>query len=451
MRRRSIALFTSLGLLVLAACTVRESATPESPTTTSRGSSSTAAGTSTIVPRSTDEHCEAIGQRRRPPDDAPSRTAREFRAGIEQDLRVDVAEYPLPGDHGDPWSQWGQGVVLSDGTHLSAVGDHLGQDGDSHLYEYDPRRGTLTLVASVSDAISQPPGHWGYGKIHGAMVPVGCQSVVLATFWGTRRGLVTDDVYRGDHLLRYDIATRSLHDLGVPVPGHGIPSLAGANGLVFGEALDPASPADAGPFFAYDVASDAVLFRGDTAHHVGFRGIAVTSDDDALFAADGGRIRRYDPVAGEVDDLPTLLPNGGWLRAASAPGPDGTIHLSTREPDQIVSLYPDGTIETAVEDVDYVSSLALTPDGRTLYFVPGAHGGSDRNGTPLVALDTVTGDVSEVVRLDDVIEPAFDVRVGGSYNVTVDPSGSPVFVGLNAGVHNKTFGRVLLAAVHVGS
>ena len=36
---------------------------------------------------------------------------------------------------GEPWSQWGQGVVLDDGRFISAVGDHRGRDGNAYVYE----------------------------------------------------------------------------------------------------------------------------------------------------------------------------------------------------------------------------------------------------------------------------------------------------------------------------
>ena len=64
---------------------------------------------------------------------------------------------PDPAYEGNPWSQWGQGIVLADGRFLSAIGDHCGEDGNSYLYSYDPATSTLTQFADVL-SIAGPRG-----------------------------------------------------------------------------------------------------------------------------------------------------------------------------------------------------------------------------------------------------------------------------------------------------
>jgi hypothetical protein len=94
----------------------------------------------------------------------------------------------------------------------------------------------------------------------------------------------------------------------------------------------------------------------------------------------------------------------------------------------------------------------LSPDGATLYYVPDAHGGSWRNGTPLIGVDTATSEHRVVVELNPLIEPALGVRVGGTYDVAVDPASGRIYVGLNASAVDSnepeaTFGSVVLAVV----
>ena len=49
----------------------------------------------------------------------------------EDGITIDLAIYPHPDYEGNPWSQWGQGIVAPTGRYYSAIGDHLGADGNS--------------------------------------------------------------------------------------------------------------------------------------------------------------------------------------------------------------------------------------------------------------------------------------------------------------------------------
>lgn len=373
-----------------------------------------------------------------------------------RDVRVTAALYPLPDDRGAPWSQWGQGVVLPDGRFVSAVGDHLGVDGNSWFFEYDPTTGLLTRTTEVAAALGHRPGDWGYGKIHAPLLLGPCDEVIGATYWGSRRGLVIGGSYLGDHLIRYDPVDREVTSLGVPVVGFGVPSLAISpdRRFVYGEAVDPSSDPDAGTFIVADAVTGEVLFVEDDQDHVGFRSILVTADGSAWFSAGDRRLFRH-PEGSDLTELHDGELPGEWLRAASPIAPDGTVFGVSRDPDRLFRLDADGTISDLGPAGGYVTSLGMSPDGRTLYFVPDAHGGAWRKGTPLVAFDTETSDREIVVELNPLIEDALGVRSGGTYNVVVDPTGRYVHVGLNASAEGSsdreaTFGSVVLAVVDLG-
>jgi hypothetical protein len=368
-------------------------------------------------------------------------------------VTVSAALYPLPHDRGNPWSQWGQGIVLPSGRFISAVGDHLGVDGNSWFYEFDPESGRLTRTADVSQALDHDTGDWGYGKIHAQMALGPCGEVIAATYWGTRKDLVLGGSYRGDHLLRYDPTTSGLTSLGVPVTGFGIPSLAiSPDGRhVFGEAVDPESKPDAGAFFVADAKTGEVIFRSDDKRHVGFRSIMVGSAGTAYFSAGDGRLFRYEPGSVDLTVADSELP-GEWLRAASAIAPNGSVYGVSRQPDRLFEMTADGRIIDMGPTEGYVTSVALSPDGATLYYVPDAHGGSWMNGTPLIGVDTATGEESVVVELNPLIEAALGVRLGGTYDVAVDPASGRIYIGLNASPADGNepeaeFGSVVLAVV----
>ena len=377
-------------------------------------------------------------------------------AGTVDGVTVSAGLYPLPDNRGAPWSQWGQGVVLPSGRFVSAVGDHLGKDGNSWFYEFDPESGRLTRTADVSTALDHGTGDWGYGKVHAPMVLGPCGEVITATYWGTRRNLVLGDSYQGDQLLRYDPATSSLSSLGVPITGFGIPSLAiSPDGRhIFGEAVDPESKPDAGEFFVADSRTGEVSFRSDDKRHIGFRSIMVDASGTAFFSAGDAQLFTYAPGSADLTIADSDLP-GEWLRAASAIATNGSVYGVTRKSDRLFEMTADGRIIDMGPTEGYVTSVALSPDGTTLYYVPDAHGRSWENGTPLIGVDTATGDHRVVVELNPIIQPTLGVRLGGTYNVAVDPAGTRLYIGLNASPDDgnepdEEYGSVVLAVVDLG-
>jgi hypothetical protein len=385
-------------------------------------------------------------------DPGPSEEVELLKEGGGDTPRVEAVVYPHPSYEAKLWSQWGQGLVLPDGRFLSAIGDHLGPDGNSYLYEYDPAQGQLTLLADVLSRVEHQPGAWGYGKIHGEMVPGPCGEVYFATYWGDRDELVFSPSYQGDLLFGLDPRGRTLANLGAPVPYHGVPSLAGwpEGGLLYGESPDPTVEGNQGPFFVYDVRAREVLFTDDDPAHTGFRSIAVDARGRAYYSIGAGRLSVYDPRTNEVSTHPARLP-GDTLRAASRVGPDGILYGVTEDPRVLFAMDPDGDIRTMGPVQDYTTSIALHPDGGRLYYVPGAHGSTWEYGAPLIELNTDTGEERVVVELNDLTERALGLRLGGTYNVAVDPTGSTVYIGMNAGTvdSEEVFGEVVLLIIHL--
>ena len=295
--------------------------------------------------------------------------------------RVEAVVYPHPSYEGDPWSQWGQGLVLPDGRFLSAIGDHLGVDGNSYLYEYSPDTDTLTQLTDVLSLTDHETGAWGYGKIHAQMVPGPCREVYFTTYWGSNEGLTFSSSYGGDRLFRIDSADDTIADLGTPVPEHGLPSLAGwaeAASCTPGARPPPASP-------GRDRSSCTTSREGrrtsrtPTAGQVGFRNVAVDAQGRAYYSAGNGVLRRYDPRTGEARDLPDRLP-GPWMRASTRPAADGTVYGVTTDPDVFFAIEPPGTIRTIGPARGYTTSITLDPDGTHVLYVPGAYGDSWEQG-----------------------------------------------------------------------
>ena len=374
-----------------------------------------------------------------------------LREGGSGTPKVSAVVYPRPSYTGRLWSQWGQGVVLADGRFLSALGDHQGVDGNAFLFVYEPDRGQLTRFADVLSLVDHDAGAFGYGKIHAPMVQIACDSVVFATYWGTRTGLTYGGSYTGDRLFSVNPSTLRITDLGVPVPEHGIPSLAGHGGLVYGEAVDPRGrPAgesgDVGEFFVFDPAGRTVVYRAGDERHLGFRMMAVDGQGRAYLAMTGHGLLRYDP-GGKLVVHGAALPDG-WLRASTAPAADGTVYGVTTQPERYVAIRPDGRVDDLGPAEGYIASIALTPSGDELLAVPGAHGDSWRAGSPLVAINVATSQRREVVKLAPLVQQRLGLVLGGTYNLAVDQRSGRIFIGFNAGATtDNPWGEVVLVTV----
>ena len=395
----------------------------------------------------------------RAPADAKGPSAVAEVVSSSSEPTVLMVRYPRPDYQGSSWSQWGQGLVLANGRYLSAIGDEKGVDGDSFLFSFDPETNRLTRIGDVISQSDHQKGESGYGKIHGQIVAGPCGDVYFATYWGRRDDLQYTESYEGDLLFHFDPATLDYESLGVPVEGHGVPSLAGIgkNGIVYGEAVDPNPPRDRGhdqgAFFVYDTARQKVVFRADDPEHTLFRNVMVDAKGRAYVAKEGGGLFMYEPGAKKLVSLDVRLPGGGDLRASTRPAPDGTIYGVTQgkvadRDHELFAFTPPRTVRSLGAARGYTASLALNEDGSRLYYVPGAHGDSAKQGTPVIAVDTRSGDQSVVTRLDAMAREHLGLTLAGSYNVAFDPKRNRLYVGLNAGKDPKSpWGEVVLAVI----
>lgn len=371
---------------------------------------------------------------------------------LREEPYIGATVYPRPDYEANLWSQWGQGITLADGRVITAIGDHLGPDGNSFLFVYDPEAGTLTRFADILSALDHESGSWGYGKVHGQMVDGGDGGIYFSTYWGSRRGLSFDGSYEGDVLFRLDAQSLDLQPVVVPVPGFGIPSLAGDGlGHIYGEAVDPfldRASYPGGGFFVYDVASGEVTtFQTDPAHS-GFRNVMVDQEGTAFYATDDGGLFTYDPLSGAISTSSIQLPDK--LRASTAPASDGTIYGVTDRPSyELFALEPDGQLNTLGSTPFYTTSMALLPDESGFLFVPGAHGQAARVGATLIAVDQGSGEQTTLVELTDLVREQFGLVLGGTYSLTVDRDRGLAHIGFNAGTADDPWGEVVYVVVEL--
>lgn len=436
-----------MALIVLVAVVVN--ACSQIPVAPDAADARPADGTTTVAPDpgQKDPACEAVVSDAAWATDVSAKAV-TLSEGDPATPRVEAVIYPHPDYEGRPWSQWGQGLVVDDGRFLSAIGDHKGPDGNSYVYAYDPDTQTLTQIVDVLSIVDHQPGDWGYGKIHAQMVPGPCDTVMVTTYWGTRRDIEYTSGYQGDILVSIDPQRQVVGSRGVLLPEHGIPSMAASDRhlLLYSEAVDPFGE-DVGAFVAYDAETGETVFVDNDPSHTGFRAIAVDAEGRAYYSLGEGSLAIYDPESNARTQLEAELP-GEWLRAATMPDRQGTLYGVTRFPEVFFALDPDGSVRTLGDALGYTASVALSPDGTTIYWVPEAHGDAWAIGAPLMAMDTQTGDATVVVELQPLAEQ-LGLRLGGTYSVAVDRTGRTAYVGMNASelADDSGFGEVVLLIV----
>src|SRR5262249_22256702 len=120
---------------------------------------------------------------------------------------VDVCFFPGLENRGKGtlWSSWGDGCVASNGKYYTSVGDHLGKNATSRVFEYDAQSGIMRLVLDVVRAIMQMLGLYGHGKIHAGIHEGADGWLYFATYWGKPKEVDAAFIrgFPGSILLRY--------------------------------------------------------------------------------------------------------------------------------------------------------------------------------------------------------------------------------------------------------
>jgi hypothetical protein len=368
----------------------------------------------------------------------------------EDGMEVYAAEYPLPGPTEGLWSQWGQGIALGDGRHLSAVGDHLGVDANSHFFVYDSDGRTLTRFADVLSTVPHEDGAFGYGKVHAQMVRDGCGTVWAATYWGTRDDLVYENGYEGDRLLAIDPQGRTITDHG-PIAGEfGMPTMTitpdGVT-LVAGSVDVESGDEDTGVLTVFDTSRSEVVEQVDDARQIGFRALGIDPvSRGVLYGIGDGKLAALDPASGEFHDLESTMP-GYWLRAITRPAPDGTVYGVSDDESVLFSISPDGSLSELGDPGGTTTSIAMTPDGSRIFWMPEAHGGAWEVGARIMSMDTASGEITEVTALLDPFDEELSLLPGGTYSIVYDEG--KLIVGVNASNldDDSGFGTVVLVVV----
>lgn len=364
----------------------------------------------------------------------PTETLREGVSIAKTPPTVDFLYYGGQDYPGNPWSVWGDGCVAN-GKYYSGIGDHLAPRGHAFVFEYDPDSKKLRTLVDVTDLLDLPEGHYAPGKVH-SRIDMGRDGYL---YFGTHRGatnVTTDEYhYQGDWIIRHHPGTGHTEVVAeAPVPKHCIPtSVLDPERMIFYGGTAAGNQTDPVVFFAYDLNGRSMLH---TATDGPYRYLIFAKSTGRVYYVneDEGPLMRYDPAAGEP---PERIEGRIGIRAASQETPGGFVYTVASRGDGTLYRFDTRTEEievlgpAAVASQTYITTLDADPTGRYLYYIPGAHGGSERDGSPVVQFDVKTRAKKVIAFLHPFYQERYGYTPLGTFSSAVSEDGSKLFVTWN--------------------
>lgn len=326
----------------------------------------------------------------------------------------------LPGqDHapgpGRCWSYWGRGIPIG-GKYYTAFGDH---HLTTYVVEWNPETGEGRILADMRKVLNLPEDQYTPGKIH-SQLTLGKDGWIYYSTHNGGANTLKKFVYNGDWIFRTHPETGKTEIVAqAPAGPASIPNgFADPERMIFFGGTEQESL-----FFAYDLANRKLLYTSPVGEgpqrcmpyasstgRIYYRGNWQDPwrkrMDDIVPKADArgrvepehpwGIMRRWDAATGEVVEIATECNP----RAASRESKNGIVWIA----DYTGKLWkldvkketftPAGNLAPLSQT--YITSLSMDSTDRYLYYVPGAHGTAQIDGTPVLQYDTVTNKVKAI-------------------------------------------------------
>jgi len=343
------------------------------------------------------------------------------------------------------WSAWGDALFASDTNFYCSIGDHAGPHGYTYVYQVNPRSGAIKMIVDVNDVLKIPAADYAPGKIHAPLMEY--EGAIL--FAGYRAGKGVDDAhhYQGDPLVRWSLADGAVATFDPPAPfcSFAASVIHAPSKTIYGVGPGGERLQGESRFFVYDIDARKTLFCG-VPQPDATRALVVAPDGRAWYSSGGGkgatsRFARYDPKTNKTT-LTDLAAPGTMLRAASRCNDEGVAYCISNDG----ALF---TFDTRAEKVRvlgqsfdagpaYTAVCKLSPDGRYLYYAPGAHGGAEGVGAPVVQLDTRTNRRKVIAFLFDYMKGSANYHTGGSFGLDVSADGATLGICFNGWKMDET-------------
>lgn len=355
--------------------------------------------------------------------------------------KIDFLYYPGQTYRAAIWSNWGDGLAAN-GKYYSSIGDHNAPEGNAFVYEYDPATQILRMLVNIRDILQLAMGWYTPGKVHSRLDMGKDGKVYFSTHRGSTTTTTAKNNYSGDWIMRVDPKTSKTEIVAHgPVKNHCLPcSRLDPDRLIFYGGTAPGTKADGGvKLVAYDVENKKVIYEGDNG-----------PSRYMIFARSTGKIYWTPGVENGIGDLVCFdpaKPAGPYpinakisLRTASEETPLGMVYtIGTHSKEVGPVIYSFNTKTEKVEEIGpaavasmtYITSVKVDPNGRYLYYIPGAHSGAERDGTPVVQYDLKTKTRKVLAFLHPYYKTKYDAIPVGTYSLDIDAKGDKLYTTWN--------------------
>ncbi len=365
---------------------------------------------------------------------------------------------PPAGNHVGPWSNWSQAVFYEKGGKFySSVGDHGAYDAHTYIVEYDPASKTVRCLPEINHVLGRTAAQFGEGKIHGWLdfYPQGSPNLWFCTYWAKYPEPEEQDYatgYDGGHIMSLNVETGDIIDYGVPIKRASYPyhHVDARRGLLYGVGMF-------GEFLVWDMNAQKTVWAGYLPDGLTWwnRAIMIDEETGLVYTTNNQKgdkacnFIKYDPAKNRVFKLaaqtpmqpafgPKIPPRRSQMRAQTRRrGPDG-LFWGVSTDGELFSFDPVKE-EVADKGVNwpgkekYTTSMARSPKGRYVYYLPGAHGLSWKDGAAVMQYDTQTGVKKVLAFLHPYFYDKYGYTIGGTFSIVLDTEGARLFVLMNGG------------------
>lgn len=334
---------------------------------------------------------------------------------------------------GAVWTNFSEGICAPDGWFYVAFNNNAAIDGNCVLYSYDPATRQQNRVLDVGAFLGTKPGQFGHGKIHGRLDLMPNGQVPMITYCSLESDKLSalERAQHGGALLVYNVFTGDATHVDTPVLGEAYPMHATdiARGVFHGIGL-------LGGYLAYDLKTSQLIYGGPLPGDVrwGPRATLVDPKTGCCYGSDPAtrRIVKFDPAEARFAATDAYVPTYPAIGKHDEPVirsytrrrlPDGSFvaHTTTG---MMFKFYPDEQ-RTAVigpnwAEGGYCTAMAMSRDGRYIYYTVGLHTEVFDSGTPIIQFDTQTYTRKVLAFVQPFYRAKCNYTFGTSYSITLD-------------------------------
>jgi sugar lactone lactonase YvrE len=219
---------------------------------------------------------------------------------------------------------------------------------------------------------------------------------------------------------------------------------------------------DGNALLGLDLATRQPIFQAPDGT-TGFNRAMALARDGSIYFNGPERLMKLDFSSRRIVPTQTSFEASPGMRCATGETADGCIFGITQQTHQLFryELASDKLtlLGPCFLNGAYTTVIALSPDEKHLYYLPGAHGKAYESGTPLVRYELATGERRVLAFLAPFCERRFGYVPAGTYGMKLSADGRTVYVNFNGHLSDASrrpqhlrpngFGLTSFAAIHL--